>query len=37
LIVPESASWAMMLLGFCCLGFVAYGKDGHNSADRFID
>ena len=34
---PEAASWAMMLLGFCCLGFVAYGKESRTSAGRFVD
>jgi hypothetical protein len=28
--VPEVSTWAMMLLGFCGLGFLAYRRQGHS-------
>jgi hypothetical protein len=30
--VPESSSWAMMILGFCGLGFMAYRRKQNGSA-----
>jgi hypothetical protein len=34
---PEPSTWAMMLLGFAGLGFVAYRKNGHaNESDCFM-
>ena len=29
--VPEPSTWAMMILGFCCLGFLAYRKNSRPS------
>jgi hypothetical protein len=33
--VPEPATWAMMVLGFLGLGFVAYRRNGRSSAMSF--
>lgn len=33
--VPEPSTWAMMILGFCGLGFMAYRKKQSGSAFRF--
>jgi hypothetical protein len=30
--VPEPSTWAMMILGFCCLGFMAYQRLGREEA-----
>ena len=30
--VPEPSTWAMMILGFCGLGFMAYGRKQNGSA-----
>ena len=32
--VPEASTWAMLLLGFAGMGFMAYRKSRHNPADR---
>jgi hypothetical protein len=33
--IPETSTWAMMLMGFFGLGFLAYRKRGQTSAIRF--
>ena len=33
--VPEPSTWAMMILGFCGLGFISYRKKQSGSAFRF--
>ena len=34
--VPEPSTWAMMLMGFCGLGFLAYRKSGGNRSALMI-
>jgi hypothetical protein len=33
--VPEPSTWAMMILGFACVGFMAYRRKGQEAAFRF--
>jgi hypothetical protein len=33
--VPEPSTWAMMILGFAGLGFMAYGRKGRQTGFRF--
>jgi hypothetical protein len=33
--VPEASTWAMMILGFCGLGFMTYRRKQDGSAFRF--
>jgi hypothetical protein len=30
--IPESSTWAMMILGFCGLGFLAYRRKNQTAA-----
>jgi hypothetical protein len=32
--VPEPSTWAMMILGFCCVGFIAYRRKQNGPALR---
>jgi hypothetical protein len=34
--VPEPSTWAMMILGFCGLGFMAYRKKQNGPAFRMV-